>query len=310
MKKFLAMALCAFMMVAMIASVSATDYVFEYDFEDDVEGDWIAIDNSLKTAPKQFSIQVVKFDGDMCMKYDRSGYVEGAGDKDCFSDTLSGGTETAWGLGPVFVYSYDVYFEKLTASEASSSNWQVGMLRMTPPSGTQFQQSFTVIGNQLCQYDKADQPLMEIKEGKWYNFAVVYDMANKCFSMYVDGDLVCKDLDWNCNDTSATETGLIRMAWTGSTGDSTADGIAYVDNWKVYNADKPENATGKTVATEAPATEAPATEAPATQAPATGAVTTPAPSTGSSTATADIAVVIAAVAAVAASGAVIVKKKH
>ncbi|MGM9652466.1 MAG: hypothetical protein ACI3XP_02390, partial [Eubacteriales bacterium] len=271
MKKFFAIALCAFMMVAMIASVSATDYVFEYDFEDDVEGDWIAIDNSLKTYPKQFSIQVVKFDGDMCMKFDRTGYVEGAGDKDCFSDMFIGGTQTSWGLYPRFVFSYDVYFEKLTTSEASSSCWQVGMLRMAAPAGTQFQQSFSVIGNQLVENAKADAPLMEIKEGKWYNFAVAFDMENKCFSMYVDGDLVCEDLDWDCSDTSASEATQIRLAWNASTGDYSADGVAYVDNWKVYLADKPENATGKTVETSAPVTEAPATEAPATEAPATGA---------------------------------------
>ena len=307
MKKFLAIALCALMMTAMIASVCATDYVFEYDFEDDVEGDWIAIDNSLKVAPKQFSIQVVKFDNTMCMKYDRSGYVEGAGDKDCFSDTLSGGTESAWGLGPVFVYSYDVYFEKLSTGESQTS-WQVGMLRMTPPGGTQFQHSFCVKGNQLVEYDNVEAPLMEIKEGKWYNFAVVFDMKNKCFSMYVDGDLVCEDLDWNCSDTSATESGLIRMAWTASSGDASGDGIAYVDNWKVYNAEKPENATGKTVETLAPVTEAPATEAPATEAPVTAAPSTN--PTAPAAQTADIAVVIAAVAAVAASGAIVVKKKH
>ncbi|MGM9652467.1 MAG: hypothetical protein ACI3XP_02395, partial [Eubacteriales bacterium] len=297
------------MMVAMIASVSATDYVFEYNFEDDVEGDWIAIDRSINVAPKQFSIQVAKFDGTMCMKFDRTGYVEGAGDKDCFSDLFGGGSESVWGLGPQFVLSYDIYFEKLTTGD-NATVWQVGMLRMTPPAGTQFQQSFTVIGNQIVEYDKADQPLMEIQEGKWYNFAVAFDMKNQCFSMYVDGDLIAKDLDWNCADTSATEAERIRIAWNGGLGDASGDGIAYVDNFKAYNADKPENATGKTIETSAPATEAPATEAPATEAPATGAVTTPAPSGGSSTATADIAVVIAAVAAVAASGAIIVKKKH
>ena len=308
MKKFLALALCALMAVAMIASVCATDYVFEYDFEDDVEGDWIAIDQSLKVAPKQFSIQVVKFDGTMCMKYDRTGWTDGAGDADCFSDTLSGGTESAWGLGPVFVYSYDVYFEKLESTEGSKPVWQVGMLRMTPPGGTQFQQSFCVMGNQLVEYNDTEAPLMEIKTGKWYNFAVVYDMKNKCFSMYVDGDLVCKDLDWNCSDTSATETGLIRMAWTGQ-GDNTYNGVAYVDNWKVYNAEKPENATGKTIETMAPVTEAPVTEAPTTQAPVTAAPTTGTTTTPAAQ-TADIAVVIAAVAAIAGSGAVIVKKKH
>ena len=310
MKKFLAFALCALMMTAMIASVCATDYIFEYNFEDDVEGDFIAIDQSLTVYPKQFKIEVAKFDNTMCMKFDRTGWTDGAGDKDCFADLLAGGTETAWGLSSKFVLSYDVYFEKLDITEGSKPFWQIGMLRMTPPAGTQFQQSFCVMGNQLCEYSKADSPLMEIKEGKWYNFAVAYDIENKCFSMYVDGNLVCKDLDWTCNDTSATQGERIRVGWNGE-GDNTYNGVAYVDNFKAYNADKPENATGKTAETipaapetEAPATEAPTTQAPVTAAPTTGTTTTPAAQT------ADIAVVIAAVAAIAGSGAVIVKKKH
>ena len=102
----------------------------------------------------------------------------------------------------------------------------------------------------------------------------------------------------------------MRIAWGASTVDASGDAVAYVDNFKAYNADKPENATGKTAETVAqtPETEAPATEAPATEAPVTAA-----PSTGTTTPaaqTADIAVVIAAVAAVAASGAIVVKKKH
>ena len=310
MKKFLAFALCALMTVAMIASVCAADYLLDYDFQDDEAGPFISIDQSLTIWPKQFSIEVAKFDNTMCMKFDRTGWTAGAGDNDCFADLLAGGTETAWGLSSKFVFSYDVYFEKLDITEGSKPFWQIGMLRMTPPAGTQFQQSFCVIGNQLVEYNDTEAPLMEIKTGKWYNFAVVYDMKNKCFSMYVDGDLVCKDLDWNCNDTSATEAERMRIAWA-DRGDHTYNGVAYVDNFKAYNADKPENATGKTAETipaapetEAPVTEAPTTQAPVTAAPTTGTTTTPAAQT------ADIAVVIAAVAAVAASGAVIVKKKH
>ena len=310
MKKFLAFALCALMMTAMIASVCATDYIFEYNFEDDVEGDFIAIDKSLTVSPKQFKIEVVKFDNTMCMKYARTDWTDGAGDADCFSDLFNGGTESVWGLGPNFVLSYDIYFEKLESTEGSMPAWQVAMLRMTPASGTQFQQSFMVIGNQLVEYNDTEAPLMEIKTGKWYNFAVAFDMKNQCFSMYVDGDLVCKDLDWNCNDTSATEAERMRIAWA-DRGDHTYNGVAYVDNFKAYNADKPENATGKTAETipaapetEAPVTEAPTTQAPVTAAPTTGTTTTPAAQT------ADIAVVIAAVAAIAGSGAIIVKKKH
>ena len=311
MKKILALALCAIMMVAMFASVSAVDYVMNYTFEDDFEGDFIAIDKSLTVAPKQFSIQVVKYDNTLCMKYDRTGYVEGAGDKDCFSDLMGGGTESVWGLGPVFVMSYDINFEKLEATETSTPSWQIGMLRMTPPAGTQFQQSFTVIGNQICAYDKKDQPLMEVQEGKWYNFAVVFDMANKCFSMYVDGVMISDSLDWNCADTSATQAERIRMAWNGN-GDASYNGIAYVDNIKFYNAEKPENATGAKLetTTAAPETAAPETTAApvvtqaATQAPAAPAPVAPAAPT------ADIAVVLAAVSAIAASGVVVFKKRH
>ena len=309
MKKILALALCAFMMVAMFASVSAVDYVMNYTFEDDFEGDFIAIDKSLTVAQKQFSITVAKFDNTLCMKYDRTDYVEGAGDKDCFSDLMNGGTESVWGLGPVFVLSYDIHFEKLESTEGSTPQWQIGMLRMTPPAGTQFQQSFSVFGNQICAYSDKSQPLMEISEGKWYNFAVVYDMANKCFSMYVDGVMISDSLDWNCADTSSTEAERIRIAWNGN-GDATYNGIAYVDNIKLYNAEKPENATGAKLetTTAAPETAAPETTAAATQA-ATQAPAVVAPVTPAAP-TADIAVVLAAVSAIAASGVVVLKKRH
>ena len=312
MKKILALALCAIMMVAMMASVSAVDYILDYNFEDDFEGDFIAVDKSIGVSPKQFSIQVVKYDNTMCMKYDRTDYVEGAGDKDCFSDLMGGGSESVWGLGPVFVMSYDINFEKLESTEGSTPQWQIGMLRMTPPAGTQFQQSFSVIGNQICAYADKAQPLMEVQEGKWYNFAVLFDMKNKCFSMYVDGVLISDSLDWNVADTSSNEAERIRIAWNGN-GDATYNGIAYVDNIKFYNAEKPENATGAKLetTTAAPETQAPeTTAAPAqTTAAATQAPAAPAPATPAAP-TADIAVVLAAVSAIAASGVVVFKKRH
>ncbi len=312
MKKFLAMALCALMMFGMIAAVGAVDYVWTYDFEDDEEGDWIAVDKSLSAAPKQFSIQVVKFDGTMCMKYDHTDYVEGAGDKDCFSDLFQGGVMSVWGGESKFVLSYDVYFEKITDGE-NATKWQMGMLRMTPAgAGTQFQQSGEVVGHEIHPAGSNDS-VYEIETGKWYNFSMAYDMENKVMSIYVNGDLVVEDIDWTVADTSADDAERIRIAWNGTTG----DGIAYVDNIKFYNAEKPENATGKKAgaaapATEAPATQAPATEAPATQAPATAAPVTQAPAATATTPakTADAAVVIALVVAAAGAGAVVLKKKH
>ena len=132
-------------------------------------------------------------------------------------------------------------------------------------------------------------------------------MKNKCFSTYLDGVLVSDSLDWNCADTSATEATQVRCAY----GDG-GEGVTYADNFKAYIADKPENATGKTLetTTAAPETQAPETTAApaatqaATQAPAVVAPVTPAAPT------ADIAVVLAAVSAIAASGVVVFKKRH
>ena len=315
MKRFLAMTLCALMLFAMIAAVSATDYVWTYDFEDDEEGDWIPIDNSYTAVPKQFSIQVVKFDGTMCMKYERTEYIDGAGDADCFSDLFTGGAIGVWGAEPKFILSYDIYFEKVGTGE-SKSQWQMGMLRMTPAgAGTQFQQSAQVIGDQIVPAGSSEG-VYTIECGKWYNFAMAYDMENKVMSVYVNGDIVAEDIDWTVADTSANDAERVRIAWTSSTGDKTGEGIAYVDNLKMYNAEKPENATGKkagvvetTVAT--PATEAPVTTAaPApttTAAPATQAAPT---TTTTPAKTADAAVVIALVVAAAGAGAVVLKKRH
>jgi len=310
MKKFHAMALCALMLFGMIAAVGAVDYVWEYNFEDDDEGDWIAVDKSLTVAPKQFTIEIVKFDGSMCMKFDHTDYVEGAGDKDCFADLFNGGVMGVWGAESKFVISYDVYFEKVTDGD-NASKWQLGMLRMVPAgAGTQFQQSGEVVGHEIHPAGSNDS-VYDIETGKWYNVAMAYDMENKVMSIYVNGDLVAEDIDWTVADTSADDAERVRIAWNGTPG----DGIAYVDNIKMYNGEKPENATGKSVAapaTEAPATEAPATEAPATQAPATAAPVTQAPAATTTTPakTADAAVVIALVVAAAGAGAVVLKKKH
>jgi len=310
MKKILALALCAIMMVAMMSSVSAVDYVLDYNFEDDFEGEFIAIDNSIKFYKKQFKADVVKFDGTMCMKLDRTGYVKENGDADNYCDVLAGGTTAAWGLDGTWVFSYDLYLEKVESTEGSTPCWQVGMLRMAAPAGTQFQQSSTIMGNKLCQYNNGDE-ICEVPVGKWFNIATVFDMKNKCFSTYLDGVLVSDSLDWNCSDTSATEATQVRCAWSGQ-GDNTYEGIAYVDNFKAYVADKPENATGAKLetTTAAPETAAPETTAApaatqaATQAPAVVAPVTPAAPT------ADIAVVLAAVSAIAASGVVVFKKRH
>ena len=305
MKKILALALCAIMMVAMMSSVSAVEYVLDYNFEDDFEGDFIAIDNSIKMYPKQFSATVVKFDNTMCIKFDRTGEEEISGQMDCYCDVLAGGTTDAWGLDGTWVFSYDMYIES-HGTEDDPTQWQVGMLRMAAPAGTQFQQSSYIKNDTLYTYGGTDE-ICKVPVGKWFNIATVFDMKNKCFSTYLDGVLVSDSLDWNCADTSATQATQVRYAY----GDG-GEGVTYADNFKAYVADKPENATGAKLetTTAAPETQAPeTTAAPAatqasTQAPAVVAPVTPAAPT------ADIAVVLAAVSAIAASGVVVFKKRH
>lgn len=280
MKKFLSIAICAIMTTAMVASVNAVDYKVDIDFENVPAGEWNADDTTIVTQPKEFSIKVEKFQDSMCMKFDHSNPENKKNDTDCFINFADGGTTTTHGLSDKFVLSYDVYFEKLTSAEDSSSIWNGALLRMTPPSGTQFQYTFAIVGNQLRAYNGDEKfPIMVINEGKWYNFAVASDMTNKTFVLYVDGVKVSDSLKWDCEDTSMNEAGLLRLGWNYSTS-GVAEGIAYVDNIKVYDGEKPE---GKKVTS-------------------TSAV--------KAANTADITGVMAFVAVVVAGGAVAAKKKH
>ncbi|MGM9652629.1 MAG: hypothetical protein ACI3XP_03215 [Eubacteriales bacterium] len=311
MKKFLALALCALMVLTMSAVVfAAEDNAFEYNFEDDTEGDFIAIDNSIKFYPKQGSVEIVKFDGSMVAKISQIDLQDIGGQMDTYLDLVAGPVST-YGVEQQYVLEYDVYFEKF----GPTTQWQILCSRETPAAGTQFQNVGYFKGNEAGTIDleivktvaegETNDPVATFETGKWMKVAACIDKKNACFSVYVDGVCYAKDMDYTVADGSAAESERIRTAFAAAGAGS--DAIAYLDNIKIYNATTPRDVKVATPTTSA----APATEAPVvTEAPSTGAATTPAPSEGSSTATADIAVVIAAVAAVAASGAVIVKKKH
>lgn len=205
------------------------EYVFEYNFEDDFTGDFIAVDNSIKFYPKQFSAQVVKFGDTMCVKLDRTGEQQISGQMDCYCDVLAGGTKTAWGLKDTWVLTYDLYLESAGTSE-DPAKWQVGMLRMATPSGTQFQHSAMIIGSKLYAYGSIDEELCDVPVGEWFNLAIEYDMINKVMTVFVNGVRACDPLPWNCSNTSAEEATQIRLAWIDG-----GEGIAYVDNFQAYN---------------------------------------------------------------------------
>jgi len=310
MKKILALALCALMVLAMSAvAFAAEENAFEYNFEDDFEGDFIAIDNSIKFYPKQGKVEIAKFDGDLCARIDHTGYEDVSGQMDNYVDFVAGGVST-WGVDPAFVLEYSVYFE----SAAEGMGWQICCARETPASGTQFQNTayFRVKeGKNIITGVTADGEveLGTFELGKWINVAVAVDKANAVYSLYIDGVCLFKDYDYTIADNSAPEVERIRTSFTSFLGDA----VAYLDDIKIYNATQPRNikvAEPTPVITAAPDTQAPETTAApaatqaATQAPAVVAPVTPAAPT------ADIAVVLAAVSAIAASGVVVFKKRH
>ncbi|MBQ4044380.1 MAG: hypothetical protein IJD06_10350 [Clostridia bacterium] len=312
MKKIIALALCALMVLAMSAvAFAAEENAFEYNFEDDFEGDFIAIDNSIKFYPKQGKVEIAKFDGDLCARIDHTGYEDVSGQMDNYVDFVAGGVST-WGVDPAFVLEYSVYFE--TAEEGMA--WQICCARETPAAGTQFQNTgyFRVKeGKNIITGITADGEVEfgTFELGKWINVAVAVDKANAVFSLYIDGVCLFKDYDYTIADNSAPEVERIRTSFTSFTGDA----VAYLDDIKIYNATTPRNVkVAEPAATTAPETAAPeTTAAPVTTAAQTAAQTQApavvAPSTPAAP-TADIAVVLAAVSAIAASGVVVFKKRH
>ena len=307
MKKYLAFILCALMVLSMASiAFAAEENALEYDFEDDDEGDFIAIDNSIKFYPKQGSVEVVKMDGSNVLKLNQVDFADVSGQMDCYADFVAGGVST-WGVETKYVLEYDVKFDKICGP---SMNWQICCSRETPAgAGTQFQQVGYFKGDGTITATGIEEPVGTSEFHKWYKVAVAVDKDNKVMSLYVDGICLAKDIDYTVADNSAPESERIRTAFGSITAGDSA--IAYLDNIKIYNATEPrevKQATPAPVTTAAPATEAPVTTAaPATTtaAPVTAA---PAPTTTPAAKTADAAVVIALVAAITAAGAVVIKK--
>jgi len=309
MKKFLALVMCALMVAAAVSSVSAVDYIVNKDFEANAEGAYQKENNQLTVSPKDYKIEIAKVGDTKALKFDRQNYKDG-GASDSFAHIMNDGPANN-GVASKYVISYDFMLEKSDGVKnadgtwASNSSWQAAMIRMTPASSTstQFQHTAMLYGNELWIATLNGNPDYEngkaaatLEKGVWYNLAVVVNMEGKSFSVYLNGDTIVENQAWSVADTSATpaEVSYIRIGWTGS-GTHTYNGVAYVDNIKAYNADKPENATGKVYGAAAETT-APETTAPAE-------TTDPAP------ATADVAVILAAAAAVAASGVIVFKKR-
>ncbi|MBE6561675.1 MAG: LamG domain-containing protein [Ruminococcaceae bacterium] len=304
MKKILALALCALMMASAVISISAAEKTpFLYDFEKDPTGDFITVDKTIQKVNKGFPMEVTKVGDTNALKFDRMNYDKNKhSGADPYIGIFEGGIKS-YGVKDRFVLAYDFYLEKedsvknADGTYASQAMFQLGMLRMTPAgASTQFLHPFRLVGKDIRKGgSETGDVLATLKLKTWYNLAIVYDFNAKTCSAYLNGDTLYENAKWEdlgISVTTATDATQLRLGWNGS-GDNTYNAVAYVDNIRVYNADKPDNATGKVYGAAAPETKPAAPATPATPA---------AP-------TADIAVVLAAVSAVAASGAIVFKKR-
>ncbi len=305
MKKFLALALCALTVCAAVASASAAEKTpFLYDFEKDPTGDFITVDKTFQKVNKGFPMEVTKVGDTNALKFDRQNYDKNkhAG-ADPYIGIFEGGIKS-YGVKDQFVLAYDFYLESESSVKnadgtfASQSIFQLGMMRMTPSgASTQFLHPIRLIGKDIRKGgSETGDILATLKTKTWYNIAIAYDFTAKTCSAYLNGETLYENVKWEdlgITVTTATDATQLRLGWNGS-GDNTYNAVSYVDNIRVYNAAKPDNATGKVYGAAPETTKPAATE--------TTKPTTAAP-------TADIAVVLAAVSAVAASGAIVFKKR-
>ena len=304
MKKFLALALCVLTVCAAVATASAAEKTpFLYDFEKDPVGEFIVVDKTFQKVNKGFRVEVAKLGDTNTLVFDRQNYDKNKhSGSDPYIGVFEGGIKS-YGVKDRFVFAYDFYLEKESSVKnaeggyASRATWQFGCLRMTPSgAATQFLQPMRLYGKELRQGGSAEGTLLAtLKEKTWYNVAMVYDFTAKTCSAYLNGETLYENVKWEdlgITVTTATDATQLRMGWNGD-GDQTYNAVSYVDNIRVYNAEKPDNATGKVYGAATPETK-----------PAAAETTKP-----TAAPTADIAVVLAAVSAVAASGAIVFKKR-
>lgn len=285
MKKLFSLALTAALAGTMLASAFAADneYAYKNDFEDEPIGDYVNTDNVIIPAAKSGTIDIAEFDGSHVLKYahpaNDSGY-------DCFTDLFLKGN-SVFTLEGSYVVEYDVYFETV----AEDMTAYLIMSRETPAAGTQFIEAGKFYGEEMKIKLTGDEGYCApFTTGKWYTVSVCFDVDNNLWSVWLDGVCLAKDNPYpETADASATFTERARIGFSNHTGES----VMYIDNLRAYSGTVPYGVTNVTPTTIQ------------VSAPTTGAST----STGSAAATADIAVILAAVSAVAASGIIVSKKR-
>ena len=143
-------------------------------------------------------------------------------------------------------------------------------MSMAGATGTAWNGAFKIQGKDNGLFvNGGDKAVTNLKSKTWYHIAVTVDIDKKVSSLWIDGKSVSKDAPF----TKEIASDLVRFIRVGYANSKATAGAMYLDNVKVYNATAPR------------------------------AYTPAAPQT------ADIAVVLAAVSAVAASGVIVSKKR-
>ncbi len=274
MKKLFALLLCALMAVSMLApAMAAEENLINYDFEDFAEGAFTKTADGVTTGNKKSGeIAVVKFGDSKVLKFKHIGSDKNTDPYANFLENAKPGNVTKYNGGQQLVMEYDIYFEEASAA----MGWKLCLSQEYPdPNGAvSWCETGFIRGADLGLYasEAAEAPIMNLTLKKWHKIAVAIDTAKDVYSIYVDKKPVVVDAPY-LSDAGAQYTTKLRLSYVSH---AEGDSVLYVDNLKIYNAAQPRE-----VIKETP-------KAPQT---------------------ADIAVVLAAVSAVAASGAIISKKR-
>ncbi|MBE6931424.1 MAG: hypothetical protein E7463_14215 [Ruminococcaceae bacterium] len=269
MKKFLSLALCALMIFSAASSVFAAD---ENVYATDFE------DKDLGPVPTSldaYSIHSTPKDGSIEI-------VEFDGDKalrinhpakeagyDNFSQLLYNNAEGIAKWGAK--NQFVIEYDVYFEQACDDMTFHLGRAAGQGATGTAWLIPAYVKGSDLAVYVTGiENPVTNLKLKTWYTISLAYDLDKKVSSVYIDGVNYAKNMAF-ANDIVGPLVKYVRLAFNATI---KGDCSAYLDNIKVYNATQPR------VIHEASAPQ-----------------------------TADIAVVLAAVAAVAASGVIVSKKR-
>ncbi len=271
MKKLLSLALCALMIFSAAATVfAAEENVYAIDFEAKEVG-------VVGTAMDAYALHntpkngVIEIVNFQGSKVLHINHKANEAAYGCFSQFLYNNAEgiAKWGTKNQFVVEYDLYFE----STSDDMIFTLATGSGQGATGTAWLEPALIKGKDLSVFIAGtEKAVTNLKLKTWYKIAVAFDLDKKVCSVNINGKSYAKDLPFSAFNADIVGP-LVKFVRVAYAKNFKGDSAVYIDNAKVYNATAPR------------------------------AYTPSAPQT------ADIAVVLAAVSAVAASGVIVSKKR-